>query len=217
MRIAFVGAVETTIATARLLIARGHEVVIVENDQQIIDELEETLDCSFLRGDGGNPAVLKEVDPKGTDILFCLTDSDQVNLIAGLVGRSLGFERIIIGIHNMEFEKICRELGLENTILPSRTISRYLADMVSGVDVLELSTVIKGEARFFMFIAEADDAVPVEELNLPAGAKVVCYYREGEFALADEKTKIRKKDDVVILTHSKNLNELRERWSPQSR
>ena len=215
MRVAFVGAGEVTVRTAEFLIARGHEVIIIEREKEKIEELSENLDCSFLHGDGGKPAILREVNPEKTDVLLCLTNNDQVNLIASLVGRSLGFKRVIPRIQDPEFEGICRELGLVDTIIPSRTISRYLADMVMGFDILELSTVIKEEARFFTFVAAPEDAVGVADLKLPESARVVCLYSEGHFQLTDDKTKIRKGDEVVILTHSKNLSALQERWKPK--
>jgi trk system potassium uptake protein TrkA len=192
MRVAFVGAGEVAVRTAEILIAKGNEVIIIEKEKERIDELSEELDCSFLHGDGSKPAILREVDPGKTDVLFCLTDNDQANLIASLVGRSLGFNWVIPSIQDPEFEGICRELGLEDTIVPSWTISRYLADMVTGLDILELSTVIKDEVRFFTFVAEKEDAVAVGELKLPADARVVCLYRDGHFSLADHDTKLRK-------------------------
>jgi trk system potassium uptake protein TrkA len=119
-----------------------------------IDELSEEMDCSFLQGDGSRPDILREVNPEQTDFLFCLTDSDQANVIASLVGRSLGFKRVVTSIQDEQFEVICHELGLKDTIIPSRTISRYLEDMVGGTENVELSTVIKDEARFFTLVAE---------------------------------------------------------------
>lgn len=215
MRIVFVGASELTTWTVRLLIERGHDVVIVERDRARIDDLSEELDCSFLHGDGSKPQVLAEARPKETDMLFCLTDNDQDNIIASLVGRSMGFRRVVTSIRDADFEPICRELSLENIISPTRTISRYLADMVAGIDILELSTIIKGEARFFTFAAEKQHAGAVAELDLPKKAKVVCYYRNKEFFLADTETELRKGDEVVILFHSENLKELRERFEPK--
>lgn len=214
MRIVFVGGGEVTARTAQTLIERGNQVIIVEKDEGKIKELSETLDCSFLHGDGTKPHILKEVGPRQTDVLLCLTDVDQMNLIASLVGKSLGFERIVTSIQDPEFEDICWDLGLEDTIVPSRTISRYLADMVSGHGFMELASVIKGEARFFSFTAEDEDAKRVEELDLPKGAGVICLYRGGTFMLTQESTKIRSGDEVVILTHSKNLSDLKKRWSP---
>jgi trk system potassium uptake protein TrkA len=215
MRVAFVGAGEVTVRTTEFLIAKGNEVIIVEKEKEKIDELSEHLDCSFLHGDGSKPNILREINPEQTDALFCLTNNDQINIISGLVGRSLGFKRVIPRIQDPEFEGICRELGLQDTIIPSRTISRYLADMVTGFDILELSTVIKEEARFFTFVAGKEDTVGVADLKLPDNARVICLYREGHFQLADNGTKLQKGDEVVILTHSKNLSALQERWKPK--
>jgi trk/ktr system potassium uptake protein len=215
VRVVIVGAGEVSVATARQLVEKGFEVVVVETDRARIDEISEDLDCSFLHGDGSRPDVLREVDPEGTDVLLCLTDSDQVNVIAGLVGRSLGFRRVVTSITDPQFEGICGELGLDDTIVPSRTISRYLVDSVRGGGIVEISTVIKDEARFFSFAATERDAGPVADLDLPEGARVICYYRKEKFALADPETKLHRDDEVVILTHSRNLEALRRRWRPK--
>jgi len=212
MRTVFVGAGKVSIGTAKALIKKGHEVVIIETDKAKIDELSEEMDCSFLQGDGSQPNVLREVNPAQTDVLYCLTDSDQANVIASLVGRTLGFKRVVTGIADPQFEGICCELGLNDTIILSRTISRYLEDMVGGTENVELSTILKDEARFFTLTANEEDTVAAKDLKLPAGAKVICYYRDGKFLHADEETTFRIGDEIVILTHSKHLPALQERW-----
>ncbi|MEW6520515.1 MAG: TrkA family potassium uptake protein [Thermodesulfobacteriota bacterium] len=217
MRIVFVGAGEVSIGTAKALISKGHEVVIIETNKGKIDELSSQLDCSFLQGDGSRPDILREVNPEQTDVLVCLSNSDQANVIASLVGRSLGFKRVVTSIGDPQFESICLELGLKDTIIPSRTICRHLEDMIRGVENLELSAVIKDEARFFTLIAREEDAVTARELRLPAEARVVCYYRDDKFFHADEETRFRRGDELVILTHSRNIPELQERWQAKAR
>jgi trk system potassium uptake protein TrkA len=212
MRAVFIGAGRVSVGTAKALIKKGHEVVIIDTDKAKIDELSEEMDCSFLQGDGSQPNILREVNPAQTDILYCLTDSDQANVIASLVGRTLGFKRVVTGIADPQFEAICCELGLNDTIILSRTISRYLEDMVGGTENVELSAVLKDEARFFTLIANEEDTVAAKDLKLPAGAKVICYYRDGKFSHADEETTFRIGDEIVILTHSKHLPALQERW-----
>jgi len=216
MRIAFVGASQTAIRTAEFLIKHGHEIIMIESDEKKVDALSERLDCSFLGGDGSKPEVLREVDPESTDVLFCLTENDKVNLIASLVGRSLGYKRVVTRIEDPEFEPICRELGLKDIIVPSLTISHYLQDLVQGVDILELSTILKDQARFFSFIAREEDAGDVRELKLPEEARVVCYYREGKLTIAGSEARLRAEDEVVVLTHVKCLANLEERWKPKS-
>jgi trk system potassium uptake protein TrkA len=212
MRIVFVGAGDVSVETAKTLIAQDHEIIMIDINKDRIEQLSDSLACSFIVGDGAHPEILKEVNPEDTDILFCLTDRDQVNILASLVGRSLGFKRIITSIADTEFEPVCDELNLKNIIVPVRTIGRYLSDVVNGNETAELSTVLKDEARFFSFTLKNPEQILVKELGLPTEAKVVCYYRENKFILADEGTKLFAGDEVVILTHSKNLLKLRERW-----
>jgi trk system potassium uptake protein TrkA len=212
MRAVFIGASSITLMTVHVLLARGHEVVIVERDEARIKELADSLDCGFIHGDGSTPAILKETGPEHTDVLFCLTGNDQANIIAGLVGRSLGFKRVVPKIDNPEFGRICVELGLHDTIEPDRTAGRYLADMFQGRDPLEISAMIRDEARFFSFIASAAEEMTAAALDLPGEARVICIYRDDHFTVADEETVLHEGDEVIILTHSKNLTALQERW-----
>lgn len=213
MRVVFVGAGEMSLKTANLLIERGHEVVIIESDPEIIDEYSEIMDCSFLQGDATKPDILNETGPEHTHALFCLSDYDQSNIIASLVGRSLGFKKVVTRIENEAYDPVCRELGLSDVVVPSSTIGRYLADMTEGRGVFEMSSSIKHEARLFSFVAGKQDAVNISELGLPERSKVICYYRSEEFQLAREDEKLKAGDEVIVLTHSKNLPELRERWN----
>ena len=215
MRIVFSGASPLTIITAKTLIKQGHEVIIIEVDKEKIDQISDELDCSFLHGDSAKPAILSQVDPKNSDILFCLTNSDQINIITSLLGRSMGFKRVITSIEDTDLEQLCRELGLEDTIIPVWTMSRHLDNMIRGLDNINLSTLLKEDARFFTFTAGEEDAICVSELGLPKDAKVIFYYRDNKFHFADDDTKLRKGDEIVILTHSKNLPDFNERWYPK--
>lgn len=216
MRIVFVGAGDLTVQTATLLVDRRHEVVIIESDRERIEELSEDLDCSFLHGDGSTPRMLREADPEETDFLMCLSDDDQANIVGCLVGRSLGFDRVVPRIRDPQFEAICQELGLESYIVPERTTARYLADLTDGIDILGLSAMLKGEARLFAWRLAAEDAGPAADLELPRRAKAVCYYRDEEFHLIDADSELVAGDEVVVLTHSANMKELGERWNSSS-
>ena len=215
MRIVFSGATSLTITTAKTLIKEGHEVIIIEADKEKIDRISDEMDCSFLHGDSTKPTILSQVDPKNSDILFCLTNSDQINIITSLLGRSMGFKRVITSIEDTDLVQLCRELGLEDTIIPVWAFSRYLDNMVRGLDNINLSTLLKEDARFFTFTAGEDDSVSVSELGLPKDAKVIFYYRDNKFHFADEDTKLRKGDEIVILTHIKNIPDFNERWYPK--
>jgi trk system potassium uptake protein TrkA len=213
MRAVFIGASALSVMTARFLLSRGHEVVVIEKDKDVIDALSAELDCGFLHADGSKPAVLREADPEHTDVLFCLTGSDQANIISSLVGRSLGFGRVVTKINDPEFEHICIELGLEDTIIPARTVGRHLAEMFEGTNPLEISAMIKAEARVFSFVAREEDARPLAELDLPDKTRVICIYRDEKFLLPEDDDRLKPGDEVVLITHSRHLAALAERWA----
>jgi trk system potassium uptake protein TrkA len=118
MRAVFTTASPLAVATARMLVGQGHNVIIVEKDEGLIEELTDQLDCGFLHGDGSRPATLEEVGPGQEDLLFCLGPSDQENIIASLVGRELGFGRVVTKIEDTDFENICVALDLQDTVVP---------------------------------------------------------------------------------------------------
>ena len=214
MRIVFIGAGILAVTTARDLVKRGHEVVIIERDRERAEELSHDMDCGFIHGDGSNPAILREADPEHTDTLFCLTNSDQSNIIAGLVGRSLGFRRVVTKIDDPAFEHICLELGLEDTIIPARMMGWHLADMSEGRDPLELSTMIRDDARAYSFVVRDEHAGPLDAFDLPDQTRVICIYREDRLIFPDEDTRLKSEDEVVLLTHRDRLDELKKKLAP---
>jgi trk system potassium uptake protein TrkA len=215
MRIVFSGAGPMSVITTQALTKQGHEVIIIEVDKEKINRLSDELDCSFVHGDASKPSILSQVNPKDCDFLFCLTDSDQVNIITALLGRSMGFNRVVPSIEDAELQQLCNELELENTIIPVRTMSQYLENMVRGLDNIELSTFLKHGARFFTFVAGKKEPKEISELDLPEETKVIFYYRDDQFHFVDEKTPLKAGDEIVILAHSKNLAVLNERWNPE--
>lgn len=212
MRIVFVGASRLAVHTVRQLLAQGHDVVVIEKNKDNVEALTSSLGCGVILGDGSKPAILQEAGPEDSDYLFCLTDNDQTNIIASLVGRSLGFPHVVTRIDDPEFEHICLELGLENTIIPSRTISRYLAEMIQGVTPLSLSAMIKNDAALFSFVVTANEAMAVKELVLPDDCRLIFLYRGEKLILANKDTTLKEDDEVVMACHRKRLPELRKRW-----
>jgi trk system potassium uptake protein TrkA len=211
MRIVIIGASAVGVATARLLVEHKHEVVIVEQDKQRIDDLGGELDCGFIHGDGSRPRILREAGPEASDALLCLSTDDQVNIIASLVGRSLGFGEIVTKISDQEFEHICTELGLDHTISADQVTARRLLDTVEGRAAVELSTVLRGDVRFFVITISKDEAGPVGDLELPEDTSILFGYRKDELIRPGKDLELKSGDDLVLLTNSRHLEELRGR------
>lgn len=218
MRIVFVGAGSAAVATARQLIGKGHEVVIIERDSARIQELSSELDCGFIHGDGTRPGILREADTGSVDALLCLTAMDQENIISSLVGKVEKIPHIVTKIEDPQFEKVAIALGLENIVLPAQAMARHLVDIIEAHDTLESSPVIKGDARVFSFLVSAEQDGTLKQLDLPATARAMCMYRKGKMAFIDKDTHFREGDEVVVLAHADVAADLQQRLtlSPKS-
>ncbi len=212
MRAIFVGTSTLTVMTTRCLIKAGHDVVIIDKDEERIAELSETLDCGFIHGDGSRPAVLEEVSAGERDVLFCLSNDDQDNIIASLVGQTVHFGRVITKIEDPDFQGICTKLGLENVLVPDRDVAERLADMLEGHDVAELDAAVESGIRFFQFIVRDKDAGRVGSIDLPGQARIIVITRGDESLIVDDDDQLREDDRVLVVAHRKDIDKLEKRF-----
>lgn len=132
MRIVLLGASNLAMTTVRELLKGGHEVVVIDKDADVIESLDSDFDCSFFCGDGAKPSVLEEVDPASTDALLCLSDDDTSNVLAAVVAKTMEFDKVLLRLEDPDLLSICEQLGLENVIIPDRSISRQLVAFAEG-------------------------------------------------------------------------------------
>ena len=67
---------------------------------------------------------------KETDILFVMTEKDNVNLMIGQwVKRKFGIKRVIVEVHDAILAGLYKEMGLE-TVCPAELVLRDLLEMV---------------------------------------------------------------------------------------
>jgi trk/ktr system potassium uptake protein len=211
MRVVLIGASALALHTAEQLIENGHQVLIIEKDKARIDELSTHLDCAFLHGDGSLPDLLREADPSHTDALMCLTSHDQTNIIAGLVARNLGYERVVTVIENVEFDGLCEELGLTETFIPLRKISHQLVELTEEPTAAPaLDTLFKHDAALRGLSLSAGE-LTLEQLKLPEGCRVVGFYREQALLFPGAQTRFQAGDELLILAREDTLKALDKR------
>jgi len=213
MRAIFVGASPLTVMAARRLLKGGHDVVIIEEDKERISTLSETLDCGFIHGDGSRPAVLEELSPGESDMLFCLSSEDQDNIIASLVAQTMNFKRVITKIEDPDFQIICTKLGLDDVIVPDRDVGERLADLVEGHDVADLSAAVESGIRFFHFVAREQDVGRIGELDLPDQVRVIVITRGEKSIIVSDDDVLKQDDRVLVVAHRDDLEKLKKRFA----
>ncbi|MEF8818330.1 MAG: TrkA family potassium uptake protein [Haloferacaceae archaeon] len=174
MRIVVVGGGRVGLRTARLLVDRGHDAVIVERDPERCETLSDEYVATVVEGDGTNPGILRQTGLDRTDALVALTNDTGENLTACLIADRLssGDVRTVMRVIG-DKEAPYREF-VDATVYPERAGGRMAANAVEpGIQALE-------EVSGTVEIAEitVNEGAPVanrslSEVAFPRGALVV--------------------------------------------
>ena len=209
MRIVIVGGSKFGVATAEQMIDHGHEVVLVDKDRTKLERLSEQLDCGLIEGDGTSPSVLREAHSSEHDLLIALTNASDDNILTALVGRSVGFDRVIPQIISPELLEVCAELELEDTITPHATVARSLCRALEEDTEVTEDLNLSGALRLKRVeVPEAMDGSTLGDLDLPDAVRAIALIKDEDEQLADDTSTLKSgmhvlfalpKDDVRAL------------------
>ncbi len=89
MKIIIVGAGEVGFHIAQKLSEENQDVFLIDKDSEKVRRITENLDVQAILGSGTSPDTLRDSGIQDAEMLVAATDSDEVNLIACLLGRHL--------------------------------------------------------------------------------------------------------------------------------
>lgn len=198
---------------ARVLLSRGHEVTVIENNPDTFDLVSNQLDCPVLRGDGSTIAILEQAGANRCNVFVSVTNYDHDNLVACQVAKyHYGIPKTIARVKNPRNEGVLRKLGVDVTVsstalisqiieseLPAKSIRSLLNLSVGGLEVLELSL-------------DAGSPVVgkhVKDITFPPNSSIVAIIRGGDPVVVRGDTEFKSRDTVLALSQAASEAELR--------
>ena len=126
MRVMIIGCGRVGSMLANRLDEGGHQVVVLDRNQQAFRRLSEKFSGERIIGNGLVEEYLRPTLQEKADILFAMTDEDNVNLmIAQRVKRNFRVGRVIAIVHDSMVAGLYKELGVE-TVCPTDLVIRDL-------------------------------------------------------------------------------------------
>ncbi len=130
MRMMIIGCGRVGSVLANQLDEAGHEVVVLDRNQQAFRRLSEKFSGERIVGNGLVEEFVRPTLQEKTDLLFVITDKDNINLmIAQRVKQIFQVQRVVAVIHDSILAGLYKELGVE-TVCPTDLVIKDLLQTI---------------------------------------------------------------------------------------
>ncbi|MCR4851643.1 MAG: Trk system potassium transporter TrkA [Lachnospiraceae bacterium] len=212
MKIFIVGTGSIGTSLASNLSKDGCEVTLIDTDEAVLHNLENSIDAIGFRGNGASYNTLKELNAKDADILIALTNSDELNLLSCFTAHKLGTRHTIARIRDVDYARnnhfYKNELGISMIINPDLASANEIFRSLRFPAATRVELFAGGRAELVELTVRPDSPMigySLINLNKQLGIKILfcAIVRDGKAFVPKGDTIIQEKD-VLYLTGSES-------------
>ncbi len=148
MKIIIVGCGKVGDILTSYISSEGHDVVVVDTDQAVIEHVVNEYDVMGVVGNGASISVQMEAGVDKAKLLVAVTDSDELNILSCMVARKLGASHTIARVRNPEYADqigfMRKDLGLAMAVNPEYDAAREILRLIRFPNALKIDTFSKG-------------------------------------------------------------------------
>jgi len=202
---------------ARALLAKGHEVVLIEKQARRAQLTADLLEGDVtMVGDGCDPLVLDAAGVKRADVVVADTGDDEDNLVVCLIAKKHSRARCIARVNNPRNVAIFASLDRTQpitTISSTEVILSAIDAEVNAADFALLATLSDGKHELTRLEIRADSPAAgkrLKDARLPRTSIVVALERvDEELIIPSGDTLLLAGDNVIMLVKASAREDVR--------
>ena len=227
MSIIIVGAGAIGATLAQRLSSESKDVVLIEQREVRVRELRDIADVQIVHGNGANPRTLRDAGLEEADKLIAVTSSDEVNLVACLVGsRESVIPTKIARVRDPDLALVAQDLfgddPLDLNINPEEEAAHSVLKTLRVPGAVGVFEFAGGRVQVVAFtVEETSSAVglPLRDLkpNLGIDCNIMAVSRDGSLLIPRGSTEIRAGDLLYAAGSPQALRALADLLEKQAR
>jgi trk system potassium uptake protein len=214
IRIAVAGAGNVGSFVAEDLSAKGHDIVVIEQDPGVIAIIKPELDVSWVKGDACELYTLDAAVLSSCEVVVAATGDDEDNLVISLLAKQeFAVPRVVARVNHPDNEWLFTESwGVDVAVSMPHLLTSLVEEAVSIGDVVKLLNLERGKVA--LLEVTLDEGSPaanktVGELRLPPDCTVVAIVRERHVITPSDETPPQVGDEVMALAAPEAEEDLR--------
>ena len=215
MKVAIAGAGNVGTFIASDLREAGHEVLLIERSQDVVNKGQPTIDVTWFCGDACEVSSLHQAGVAGCDVVVAATGEDQVNLVVSLLAKQeFAVPRVVARVNHPKNQWLFNEAwGVDVSVSTPHLLTSLVEEAVSVGSLVRLLQFEGGGARLVeVTLAEDSPAVgqALADLAVPHNASVVAVVRDGGVVVPRGDTKLYTGDEVLALVTNESEGPVKE-------
>lgn len=213
MRVLIIGAGKVGYQIATSLSKDGHDIVVIDKEQERLEKVDANLDVLSLRGNGLSVKTLEEAQVGQCDLLIAVTNSDEANIVSCIIGKKIGAHKAIARIRDPEYaEELAGSkevLGLDMIINPEKAAANEIARLLAITPAMHVEDFAKGRVRMVEVSVDANSAISNTQLKdlQVNNLLVTAIVRKGNIFIPSGDDTILPGDNLYVLGNTENMKE----------
>jgi trk system potassium uptake protein TrkA len=200
--------------TAEALVEAGHEVVLVEIDDELVERLAGRARCQVVFGDACDLAVLEEAGALRTDVVVATTGDDEDNLVVSLLARrQFDVPRVVARVNDSENRWLFTERwGVDAAVSAAGSLMSQIEEATASADTVGLLDLASAGVRLIETLItdrSRSAGLALADITLPAGTIVAAVVRGGRPNVPDGSFRLAPGDEVLVVSESATDGDIR--------
>jgi trk system potassium uptake protein TrkA len=154
-----------------------------------------------LNGDGTDLEFLESENVGQSDVLVCVIDNDERNLLASLLGRQLGVPKIVTRVGKPTNLRLFERVGIDVALSARGAAVASILHQITGGTSRLLAVLEQGEARVFELTVSRDfEAKALKGIGTPHDAIVAAILRDGSAIVPRGDDRIEPGDRILVFS-----------------
>jgi len=215
-QVLILGGGEIGYQTARLFEQRDLEPRLVEKNPDRAHTLAQELpDTLVLQDDATDPDFLRREGVADTDLVVSALTPDERNLLASVLSRELGAEKVLSVVHHGAYEPVFTRSGIDATVNPRREVIEEILRHTRARDVEKITFVEHERGEVVEIELNGDSPLvgtPLEEAvqAVPHNFVLGAVIRNDDVLIPRGKTVLERGDHVVMFVDAEVADEVLE-------
>ena len=187
------------------LLARNHEVILIEQDPATLEKAREWERVELILGDACEPWVLEAAKLSTADVMVAVTGDDEDNLVTSLLAKQeFAVPRVLARVNHPKNEWMFTEQwGVDASVSPPHILTAMVEEAVTVGDLIRILPLERGRISVVELKLPVDSpnaGRPLFELRLPADSAIVALVREKHVLIPQPETVMAAGDEIIALT-----------------